>query len=586
MLQKMRQSAKSGFSYILVGVLIVIFAVSFGAPTDGCNSGNANAKIATVAGNKIGNDELNVVYNRYFGGRQADDEQINLQRAASLRMVTLTYLLAEKARQAGLRVSDEEFRNYIMDPNRNIEFRFAYGQSGQFDGPFYKAYVQNQLRVSLPKYEEYKREELLARKYIALIDMQVNVTPQEIEEFNKLRNTEVNLEFVRFSADSLKDSIQISDADVQKFIADNKAEITKNFDENRSKYEEPEQVQLRRIFIAKPEDAAQLAEATKRFDDAKRRINDEKQNFADVAGEVSEDYAKQKQGLMDWSTLDNLDQTIAKAIEGKPAGSVVEVDTDYAFMLVKVEDRKDAQKTPIEDVQDEIARALLQEKKVSEIANKMANELLEKAKTTDSLQAALASFQTENTGDSQDETGASAANTNPWNALSVGTTGMFSQEGQDMSAMFGSQFPGLNLGRSPWDRIPDIGKSPELAKDAFKLTDEKPLAEKVYTSGDAKIVARLKERKNPETDLDPKAQAELADEARQAKASNLLGGAVGVLIQPSEDYGPWLEGMFKQAVKDKSIKLNSKQSPVAARVQMMAQPAPALSVELNSGSDS
>ncbi len=586
MLQHIRQSAKSGFSYILVGVLIVIFAVSFGAPTDGCNSDKGNPNMATVAGNKITNDELNVVYNRYFGGRQADDEQLTQQRAASLRMIAITYLLADKARQAGLRVSDDEFRAYIMDPNRNIEFRFAYGQTGEFDGPFYKSYIQNQLRVSLPKYEEYKRQELLARKYIALIDMQVNVTPQEIEEFNKLRNTEVNLEFVRFSADNLKESIQISDADVQAFIADSKDQITKNFEENRTKYEEPEQIQIRRIFIAKPEDAALLADKSKIFEDAKRRVNDEKQNFADVAGELTEDYAKEKQGLMDWSTLDNLDQTIAKAIEGKPAGAVVEVDTDYAFMLVKVEDRKQAKKTPIEDVQDEIARTLLQEKKVSDIASKMADELLEKAKTTDSLQAALASFQTEKASDDLGETEESTATTNPWDSMSVGTTGLFSMEGQDMAAMFGSQFPGLNLGRSPWDRIPDIGKSPELAKDAFKLTDEKPLAQKVYTSGDSKVVARLKERKNPATELDAKAQAELADEARQAKASNLLGGAVSVLIQPSEDYGPWLEGIFKQAVKDKSIKLNSKKNPVAARVQLMAEPTPALSVELNSGSGS
>lgn len=579
MLEQLRYSAKSGFSYILVGVLIVIFAISFGVPTDGCTGSPSSAKLASVAGTSITNDDLNIVYNRYFGGRQAEGEQVIFQQAASLRMVALTYLLADKAKQAGLRVDDQEFRDYIVDPNRNMEFRFAYGQSGQFDGPFYKSYVQNQLRVSLPKYEDFKRNELLARKYIAMVDMQVNVTPQEIEEFNILRNTEVNLDFVRFAASELKNHVQVTDEEIQQFIAENKAEITKNYEENRSQYEEPEQVQIRRIFITKPEDATELAAATQRFEDAKRRVENE--SFADVAGELTEDYAKEKQGLMDWSTLDNLDQNIAQAIKDQPVGTVKEVTTDFAFMLVKVEDRKDAVKTPVEDVQDEIARTLLQEKKVNEIANNMATELLEKAKTTGSLQDALASFQTEAAEGEQGEENSAA---NPWNAISVGTTGFFSLEGQDMAAMFGSQFPGMNLGRAPWDRIPDIGKSPELAKDAFKLTEDKPLAEKIYNVNSDKIVAQLKERKDPPAEPTPEQTLALAEEARQAKASSLLGGAITVLIQPSEDYGPWIEGMFKQSIQDKTLRLNSRKNAVAARVQLMAEPKPAFNVEL--GTDS
>src|SRR5690606_13064283 len=157
------------------------------------------------------------------------------------------------------------------------------------------------------------------------------------------------------------------------------------------------------------------------------------------------------------------------------------------------------------------------------IASEMASALLEEVKATNSMQEALANFQTKAAADDEASTespDAEPAKLNPWDALSVQTTGMFSQEGQDMSAMFGAQFPGLNLGRSLWDRIPEIGKSPELAKDAFKEDADRELLKQTYSTGDAKIVARLKERKSPEAELSPEAQAELADEARQAKASN------------------------------------------------------------------
>ncbi|MBA2661766.1 MAG: SurA N-terminal domain-containing protein [Bradymonadaceae bacterium] len=579
MLEQLRRSTKSGFSYILVGLLIVVFAVFFGAPADGCRASGGRTLMANAGGTDIYTDDVNIVYNRVFGGqRQGDEDQFLRQQAMSLRMVVLTYLLADKARMAGLRVDDNEFREYILDPNRNMEFRFAYGRSGDFDGPFYKAYVQNHLRVSIPKYESFKREELLARKFMALVDMQVNVTPQEIEEFNALRNTEVNLEFVRFSAQSLKDFIEVTDEDVQAFVAKSGDDITKNYEANRSKYEEAEQVLIRRIFIVKPEEAGALDAAKKRFEDAKRRVTEEKESFADVAGELTEDYAKERQGLMDWSTLENLDQNIAAALQGADVGSVKEVDTDFAFMLVKLEDRKDAKKTPIEDVREDIARTLIQERKVESISSELAQKLHEKAKTTGSLKEALEAFQPAPVEEGAEEDGEQLA-ASPWSTVQVASTGMFSLEGQDMSAMFGAQFPGLQLGRSPWDRIPEIGKSAELATAAFKLTEAAPLAQKVYDVNGAKVVARLKERKDPAPEISATDRLALAGEARQAKASTLLGGSASLLVVPAEDYGPWVEGLFKQALKDGSIRLHDRTSSTAARVRQMAEPA-ALEVSL------
>jgi len=179
MLSDIRRSTKSGWTYILVGILIVVFAVFFGVPGDACGSGQSARKlVATAAGTDIYTDDVNVIYNRVYGSqRRVDDVQLRQQQAQALRAILLINVLAAKAKEHGLRVSDEEFRSYIKDPLRNVEYRQVYGRDGKFDGPLYKAYVQNQLRMSLPRYEEFKKNEILAAKYLHLVEMQFQTTP-------------------------------------------------------------------------------------------------------------------------------------------------------------------------------------------------------------------------------------------------------------------------------------------------------------------------------------------------------------------------------------------------------------------------
>merc|ERR1711974_267692 len=140
-------------TYILVALLIVIFAVFFGVPDCG-PGGVQRVYVASVAGNDIYSDDVNIVFNRVFGTRAGDDEDlVRKQQAQSLRALIIINLLAERAEDQGLRVSEKELASYIQDPVQNFEFQYIYGQTGKFDGRFYKAYVQNQLRISIPRYE-------------------------------------------------------------------------------------------------------------------------------------------------------------------------------------------------------------------------------------------------------------------------------------------------------------------------------------------------------------------------------------------------------------------------------------------------
>lgn len=597
MLKTVRHAAKSGFSYILVAGLIVIFAFFFGVPANSCGSSpNAAFNMASVDGNNVNSQDINVIYNQlYSSNTTPDPEELERQRALSLKAYLMIELLAKKAHDAGFRVNDEEFTEYMTDPLRNPEFLSAYGRTGAWDAGYYERYVQNFLLVSLPSYESFKKNELLARKYINMIEMQVNILPQQIDQLEALRNTKINLEYVSFNPTSVEDAIQLSDAQVSAFLSSNAEDVKNYYDTHLGEYSEPEQMEVRRIYLEVGNEDADGNDAEARLAAAKKRV-DAGEDFAVVAGSIN-DALKDAQGLMDMTATENMNQDIVNALDGAKVGDVREVTTDSALMLVKLEAKKDAVKTPLADVQRDIATDLLKDKKVNTMTDKLANELLAKAQTTGSLSSALAALspadsgdtaEDQNTDDPADET--AEAPTSIWSALSVQETGDFTLEGQDMSNMFGGQLPpGVSLGRSAWDKIPKIGQSRKLAVDAFsKLTTEKPLGDKVYTAGKNKVVVSLKSKattpaEDAKKDTDDTAGSDDASEAASStdrdklveelvgkKTQDLLGQWQRLFQRRTQfgasltlDYGPWLEGQFKEAVDSGVIELKPKTGGLA-----------------------
>lgn len=550
MLSDIRNASQSGWTYILVGVLIVVFAVFFGAPLDSCGGSTNRVLLAKVGSHTVHTDDLNPIYNRVFGSRRSvEDSQMLQQQALSLRSMLLIHLLADEATDAGLRVSDEEFQAYIKDFYRNPEFR-AYSQRGQFEGPQYKNWVQYGLGISIPAYQDFKKRELLARKWLETLEMQFQAADWEVKELHELRNTQVDLEYVKFDPARLLEQLPISDEEVQEYVAANSDEIKKIYESKRSDYETPEQVQIRRVFILKPGeqegDDAQDA-AKKKFEDAKTRVQNEE--FADVAGELSEDYAREKQGLMDWSTIDNLDQSIADAVKDAEIGDVNEVETDFAYMLIKLEDRKEATTTSLEEVREEIARNLIREARVTKEVDTLVAELKAKLaedgintfeEAVDALSEAATSEQEEDDAESV------------WDAVTVSKTGKFSLEGQDLGAMIGQ--PGM--GRMPFDRVPGIGKSTEVATDGFKLTEDNPISDTVYTVGESRFMIRLAERVEADPETLEENRRMLEAEIRGARISAAFGGWQGLFGgMPQESYGPVLEGMLESALESGDLKL-------------------------------
>jgi parvulin-like peptidyl-prolyl isomerase len=540
---------QSEATQILIALLTVIFMVYFGMPQQSCSGGarrgQQNAMLASVGGTTIYSNDLNLIYNRVFGtDDRGQDGQVTQRKVRSLRAMVLIHLFADRAREMGLRVSDDEFREYIKDPHRNMEFRYFYGRSGEWNGPYYKAYVQNQLRAAIPDYERFKRRELLARKYLAMQSSQIAVPPHEIEQTHEISNTTLNLEFVAFKPNDLMQSISVSDEDIESFMESNADQIEKYYEERKKdEYTKPERVRVRRVFIPKPgKDAGddKKKEVESKWAEAQKRVLEQGESLAKVAADLNPSFSAKKEGLMDWTTPDNLDQNIAKAIEGKETGVTETIVTEHAYMIVTLEGRKDAKQTPLSEVRGEIAKSMVRKDKVDQMISRATQTLHDAARSTDSLSAALK--QAKKNSDLP-----------IWTALSVEETGDFNLEGRSVPAQLQGRLSGMNLGGS-WAKIPKIGTDESLAKTAYKeLSDEQPVADEVYDFSGVKYVVRLKSRKAPGKDDSPGIESVMKQ--RREKYGEILGQWTGIFQMPQQEYGPWIETQLENAIDDGRIEI-------------------------------
>jgi parvulin-like peptidyl-prolyl isomerase len=578
MLEKVRASMQSGATYLLVAGLTVIFMFFFGMPSRGCSGGanvRQNTYLADVGDNEVYTSDVDLIFNRVYGNqRNTDDSNYEQRRASALRSVVLIHLFADRARQEGLRVGQDEFKEFMKSTVRNMEFRYAYGRDGSWSGPYYKAYVQNRMGSTPTKYERFKREELLARKYLATQAAQVAVNPAELSFQNKVDNTKLNLAFVELTPEELEKHISLDEEAVSSFVENNADRIKKYYEDNQSDYSTPAQYRVRRVYIVKPDDAEgeeKAKSAQKRWAEAQKRVLDNGEAVGDVAADLGEPFQKENKGLMDWSEAGNMDESIASAVKDAEVGDVNKVETDYAYMLVKLEDKRPSSTTPLSEARQDIAKTLLKEDQVDSILDDVTSKLLSAAKSNDSLDAALKSIAT------SEET----SNASIWKNLEAQTTGDFALKGRDMG-QFAAQLRQMGLGGGgggSWSKIPKIGDSQPLAVTAYKeLSSDNPVADEVFEVGGSKYIVRLKNRTEP-SDEDVDVQA--IEQMESKRTDEVVGKWKEIFVdgdwrmtwpRPPVTFGNWIEAQLSKAVETEAVTFNKK-SPVASILAAEFSPA-------------
>lgn len=496
MLEQMRRSSRSLLIYLLFGIVIAVFIISFGPQSVGGFGGGPGSSDRSWA-TKVNGREVSLGDYRYAfltaGGSNVPMQMAKAQRLREQLMdkVIERELFASEAERLGLRVSDDEVEDFIAQSKIML---FGISQvvpsmqrDGHFDYDKFRRFVQ--YNGLTPKaYIEEQRRELLASRVRELLHQGVTLSEAEVRERWVREGNQVNLEYVRFPVRRYEDEVQPTQAEIAAYAKANHDKLQSLYKERKFLYEKvPRELKLRQILVKLDAGASKDVEAAAQKKAADLAARAKKDGFAVVARASSDDArTKNRGGEMGWkrqgatSLGGAVEEKVWAGKEGDVVGPVRGTD---GFYLVSIEGAREGELS-FEKVEQELAETELRQEQAKVKAKQEADAALARAKA-----AAGKSLKDLFPAASGDQ---AAVTDGPPEAQE---TGLFSRRGAVVEG---------------------IGLSAELSKQAFALTTEAPFAGPFDVAGSF-VVVRLKDRKSADLAEFDKRKAELVDLASQQK---------------------------------------------------------------------
>ena len=224
MLQAIRDRATGWIAWVIVGLLIIPFALW------GVNEylgGSGVPEVATINDTVITRDILaRQVDLRLRDNRQRPEGAafVQFQRAVLESMIR-EELLVQAARDAGMRISDEQLASVV----RNIE-------SFQVDGKFDKEQFKLVLRdngYSIAGFEQEQRRDMLVRQFVQSVQNSEFSVAGQIDMMSRLQGRKIDLAYATISAESYRQKLQSDEASIQAY-----------FDVHRDEFVKPAQLRV------------------------------------------------------------------------------------------------------------------------------------------------------------------------------------------------------------------------------------------------------------------------------------------------------------------------------------------------------
>ncbi len=445
MLRTMRESSK-WIMWLVIVAVGAVFVLYLGIGGGFRGTGGADT-VVDVDGRRFTARDVYRIrqrqeaeYRRALGdGFDATNAEFLDEMAAStlLRMA----LLADAAEELGLRASDEEIRRYLRQIPGTVD------ESGRLDQMVITNYAERDYG-SVRRFQEALRDELLVQKIGRLLAESVAVSEAEAREALRHGREEVRIAFVRFDGSVPPEDLEVSETQLEAFLASDAERVQAAYDERAEEYDRPEQVRARHILVRLPDDADAETEAAARekMDGIVKRIG-EGADFVDVALEVSEDTGSKDQGGdLGFFPRGRMVPPFEEAAFSLEPGATSEViRTTHGLHLIRVEERQAAMVVPFEEVRDEIARDLIRREEAIGLARARAEELAAAIREGNSLL------------ETAREAGLNIERTDP-------------------------------IRRRPDGYVPGLGAVPELVTAAFALTEEEPSSTEIFTIQDSEFV--------------------------------------------------------------------------------------------------
>jgi peptidyl-prolyl cis-trans isomerase D len=515
LLDAMRRHSRSFIIYILFGIIIAVFVINFGPQSAGCAAAAGYA--GKVEGQGITPQELGYAYTvAGIRSQQVDEPQMVMLRGRVLDQLLFRELLAEDALKLGFRIPEKEINDMLVK-GRFLALGQARplirGDDGKFDYDLFSRYVRYQWGLTVKKFKLQQRRELLAEKFRTLFRSSIEVSEDEVKADFIQKNTQVKLDYVRFTLGAFRPQVEIDDAKVKAFIAANRDKVKKYFEDNKTAYQKlPKQARVAVVQVNGPEDdAAARAAAKKKAEQALRRLK-AGEALSKVAATLSDDEeSRAKGGVVGWRNEDSpglwekASKEVAKLKDGETSPIVEDKE---GFTIVRVIGRRQGD-LKLAQAQGEIAEEMLREEEAVKLAKKAALEFHKRAKAGEKLEEMFSSAD-DSEGDKEDEDkDKDAADKDTADKKADDTKEK--KENAPYKLATTAAFPrgGRNL-------VPGIGISAKLMNDVFELK-EGDLAPTVYDVDGNVYLVRVKERTNPDWGDWAKRKQDLTEEYQGRK---------------------------------------------------------------------
>jgi len=528
MLEQLRKSSQSLLIYLMFGILIVVFIISFGPQSRGttCDaalSGNDHYA-ARVAGDIVSNNAFRYGF-LIMGGAQAPAQIAKQRRLKETVMDKLIEreLLAQEAERLGYVVSDEEVEDLVADSKMiGLGEPVTVGRvqkNGKFNYEAFKNFVQFELSLNPKTFIEEQKRELLAARVRNLMRAGVKVSLDEVKTDFERSGLQVNLEYLRFSNRKYEPAVAVSEADLGAYASKNEAKLRELYEQKKFMYEKvPKEVRVRQILIKGGAAANDAAKAQRKAEQLAAKIKGEKDAakataiFAQAAKDSSDDAAsKAKGGDLGWKRKGTLglesadDDKVFAAKAGELLGPFKTKDGGAALLVV--EGNREGE-LPFDKVKLELAEEKIREERAGALAKADAEAAMTKAKAGGGKTLKeLFPPKSDDKDDSQSQAKSGKLAKLPAQDTETPRaeeTGLFSRRGSREGAI-----------------VEGLGISNALSKAAFELRPDAPLAGPFEIAG-SWVVVRIKERKEPDMAEYEKKKQDLLKDAELNKWMEVL----------------------------------------------------------------
>lgn len=510
MLESVRQNSRSAIVYILFGIIIVAFIVSFGpgSMSGGDSSFSLGGRYAArVNGAEISELDFTFAFMASGGGQDREDLSGRDQQRRQTIMDGLIEreLLCQIATRMGLQVSEEEVAEALYQPGRSN--MLVLGEPTPIHGSAYKAIdghpdvrildrsklrlvLQGYYRVNEKQFVEIQRRELLADKVRQIVRLSMRAGLDEAKADFEDRGRQLNLEFVRFGSYRFAQDLIATETDIENYARAHEDELKKTYEERKSLYTKQEKsAHVHRILVELKKDASPEAvtAAQARIDAALATIQSGTK-FSDVARTTSDDQSsKNRGGDLGWRRKDSLDfgpDLSSKVFAAKGGDLLGPARSERGFELIKIDGFREGD-ISLGQARAELAEELYRSATAKDLAQKGAQEAAAKAKAGEKLAVLFPK------SDPAATPGAA-----PANKIQVEETGLHSRRK---------------------DVVPGIGPSEDLVKKVWKLKPGESLGP--VAIGDSWVVVVLKERQEPDLADFEKRKAEIVSDYARVKWS-------------------------------------------------------------------